>query len=211
MRRLRWRVMWCCRWRPVLPRTLGRQGLRAGAAAAMRELQALHQAKQAALARGADGLVGADAAPVGGGGPVGGAAQPDPDRVVDTSPGKGGDFDVEYKILRAALRAFKEGDVAGAKRCAQSCARVVLVLRGQPAFATLVALFPPVRAEAEPLRARPHVPPPVIDEATVLVMLAGANMRSVGGPSGMTFKLRAWMIYFTNLLFSTFLLFLLKK
>ncbi len=106
-----------------------------------------------------------------------------PDRVVDTSPGKGGDFDVEYKILRAALRAFKEGDVAGAKRCA----RVVLVLRGQPAFAALVALFPPVRAEAEPLRVRPHVPPPVIDEATVLVMLAGANMRSVGGPSGMAF------------------------
>jgi hypothetical protein len=63
---------------PVLPRTLGRQGLRAGAPAAMTELQALHQAKQAALARGADGLVGADAAPVGGGGPVGGAAQPDP-------------------------------------------------------------------------------------------------------------------------------------
>lgn len=195
----------------AVPRAPGRQELRAGAAAAVRELQALHRAQQAVHARGGAGApvgagVGDDAgggaggggggaaaggaeAPVGGDGLAGVAGQLDPNRVVDTSLGKGGDFDTEDRILRASIRAFKEGDVAGAKRCAQSCARVVLVLRGQPAFAALVALFPPARPEAEPLRQRPHVPPPVISEEVMMAMLGGANMRSVGGPSGLTFKL----------------------
>ena len=82
---------------------------------------------------------------------------PDPDRPVDASPGKGGDDAAERAILRAAVRAFAEGDKIAANRLAGSCARTCKVFRDSPMFHTALALFPSVRAgEEEARRSRPQ-------------------------------------------------------
>ena len=113
----------------------------------------------------------------------------DPDRAVDASPGRGGDDAAERAILRAAVRAFAEGDKIAANRLAGSCARTCKVFRDSPMFHTALALFPSVRAgEEEARRSRPNKAAPAITLDTLNAVLEKVSMRSAPGCSGMTFR-----------------------
>ena len=112
----------------------------------------------------------------------------DDNRIVDAS-GVGVDQVAEDRVLRTALRAFREGDLSAANRAAQSATRGLAVARDSEVHTKLRELHPQTRPDAEPLAQRPAKPSFVIVRETVAAVLESVNLRSSGGPSGMTFRL----------------------